>query len=124
MATVTQNAGIERAPARFRLGRPTAVLVVVAMAAVVASAALVVRSPSAPSSPTAISRIDPIYTEDEPAVLRLVAQGVLPYEVIEAEPFRTKALVAYGGGLQHSSSDHVIGRASRALRAHRLRALY
>jgi hypothetical protein len=95
MATVTDN--VRSAPRPLRIGWTTAALAALATAAVAASAIVVLRTPAtAPLPRDPAARTASIYTADERAVLRLVAEGVLPHEILDAEPFRTKALVAHG----------------------------
>ena len=80
---------------RPRIGWALGGLSVLAIAAVVAAAVAVLSQ-----GPTTLSTrgqaITPLYTEDELTVIRLVEKGVLPAVVLDAEPFRTKQLVAEG----------------------------
>lgn len=72
-----------------------AALAAFALVAVLAAAVALIRQGPV-QTPTSTARVDPIYTADELTVIDLVARGVLPDEVLLAEPFRTKQLVAEG----------------------------
>jgi hypothetical protein len=77
------------------VGGPLTVLSVLAIAAVLI-AGLVALSPRSTAGAGATEGVSTIYTQDERAVLDLVNRGVLPHSVLDAEPFRTKRLVAEG----------------------------
>lgn len=99
MATIVREGKVaapERAPERgLRLGWALGGLAAIALAGVVVAAVTVVSQ--GPGVGTiAERRTAPIYTEDELAVLRLVAQGVIPKETLDGEPFLTKRLVNRG----------------------------
>ncbi len=57
-------------------------------------AAVTVLSQGPASSPAEARPATRVYTADERAAIRLVADGVLPASILDAEPFRTKQLVA------------------------------
>ena len=76
-----------------RIGWALGGLSLLAIAAVVA-AAVAVLSQGPTTVATREQAITPLYTQDELTVIRLVEKGVLPREVLDAEPFRTKQLVA------------------------------
>ena len=70
-------------------------LAAVALAAVaMAAVAVLSQTPAGTREGAAPGRQG--YTEDELEVFRLVEAGVLPADVLHAEPFRTKQLVAQG----------------------------
>jgi hypothetical protein len=80
---------------RPRLGRALTGLTALALAAMsVVVVSVLTQGPR--SSPVAQESTTPIYTADEAAVIRLVADGVLPASVLDQEPFRTKQLVNEG----------------------------
>ena len=95
MATTIEQERAGTFVERARIGWGVGVLAALALAAVaVAALVFVTRAPSAQldGSPVRSS----IYTQDELEVFRLVDAGVLPSSVLDAEPFRTKRLVADG----------------------------
>jgi hypothetical protein len=77
-----------------RIGWVLGGLSMLAIVAVVV--AIAVFSQGATTTPDDQATVAPLYTQDELAVLRLVERGVLPDEVLDAEPFRTKQLVNEG----------------------------
>jgi hypothetical protein len=85
--------GVTSAPKR--VGRQLTVVSAVAIAAVLI-AGLFVLSRDGGAGPAGAQTVRPIYTQDELTVLDLVDRGVLPVSVLDAEPFRTKRLVAAG----------------------------
>jgi hypothetical protein len=58
--------------------------------------AIAVFSQGATTTSIDQATVAPLYTQDELDVIRLVEEGVLPDEVLDAEPFRTKQLVNEG----------------------------
>lgn len=76
-----------------RIGWALGGLSILAVVGVVVAIA-VFRGSTTPSFDQA--RVAPLYTQDELTVIRLVEEGVLPDEVLDAEPFRTKQLVNEG----------------------------
>jgi hypothetical protein len=94
--TVTVDSGRgRRGPVgKPRIGWALGGLSMLAIVAVVV--AIAVFSRGATTTPDDQGRVAPLYTQDELAVLRLVERGVLPDEVLDAEPFRTKQLVNEG----------------------------
>jgi hypothetical protein len=95
MATVVQEQAAAASRRGLRVGWILGGLSVTALVAVmVATIAFLAQGPTA--RPVAEHRVTPVYTQDELAVLRLVEQGVLPDEILDREPFRTKLLVSQG----------------------------
>lgn len=95
MATAVEKKTLGVAPRGLGLGWAIGSLAILALTGVVVAAVLFLAQP--PTTPSVdAGRIVPIYTPDERAVLRLVTSGVLPHEVLDREPFRTKQLVAEG----------------------------
>jgi hypothetical protein len=76
------------------VGWPLGGLAALALAAVVVAAVAVMFQ--APTESVDADAISPIYTRDERTVLRLVERGVIPRDILDTTPFRTKQLVAEG----------------------------
>ena len=78
---------------RPRIGWALGGLSILAVVAVVVAIAVFQESTT-----TSIDQgtVAPLYTQDELTVIRLVEEGVLPDDVLDAEPFRTKQLVNEG----------------------------
>jgi hypothetical protein len=92
MATTITPEEVGLGSPAMRVGRSVAAIAALAVAAVlVASALFLAQGPV-----EGVARERPIFTTDELEVYRLVEEGVLPASVLEAEPFRTKSLVARG----------------------------
>ena len=95
MVTAVEREGVGVSGRRLRIGWAIRGLTVLALVGVAVTAVLVLSQ--APATPSIDEHpVVPIYTQDELAVLDLVARGVLPYEELSHEPFRTKQLVAQG----------------------------
>ena len=77
-----------------RIGWALGGLSILAVVAVVV--AIAVFSQGSTTTSIEQSRVAPLYTQDELAVIGLVERGVLPDDVLDAEPFRTKQLVNEG----------------------------
>lgn len=88
----------EKAPVAgrgIRVGWAVGALAVLALAGVVVAAVAVLSE--GPSIRQADERrVSSLYTEDELAVMRLVATGYIPAETLDSEPFLTKGLVNQG----------------------------
>ncbi len=95
MATTIEQQQVGVPVAGPRIGAPLIALAAVALAAVLIAGSMVLRSSGERTSLSAPSE-RPIFTQDELTVLDLVAREVLPGDVLKAEPFRTKLLVAQG----------------------------
>jgi len=100
MAVIQKEATAIRAAQRG--GRGPAFLWILAMLAIagVVVAAVTLRSSTRPIGSTGPVTVAPqagsLYTEQEQAVLRLVAKGYIPAETLNGEPYRTKQLVNEG----------------------------
>jgi hypothetical protein len=77
-----------------RVGWALGGLSALALAAIVVAAVAVMFQ--APTEWEDAGTISPIYTRDEITVLRLVERGVIPRDILDTEPLRTKQLVAEG----------------------------
>lgn len=93
MATTVVKQG--SIPRQRPIGWALSGLAALALAAVTV-AAVSVLSQGPASSPADARPATRVYTADERAAIRLVADGVLPESILDAEPFRTKQLVAQG----------------------------
>jgi hypothetical protein len=93
--TVAVDSGHGR---RGPVGKPRIgwVLGGLSMLAIVAVVVAIAVFSQGATTPVDQGTVAPSYTQDELAVLRLVERGVLPDEVLDAEPFRTKQLVNEG----------------------------
>ena len=92
--TVSQETGqprVRRSWAGWMLGA----LVVAALAGIIV-ALLEVRSVEPPRPVAVPAQTGSLYTAEELAVMRLVAQGYIPREMLAGEPYRTKRLVNRG----------------------------
>ena len=108
MATTIEQERAGTFVERARIGWGIGVLAALALAAVAVAA--VVFMTQAPSAQVNESPVRSIYTQDELEVFRLVDAGVLPSSVLDAEPFRTKRLVARGVDPPRDARD---GRSDR-----------
>jgi hypothetical protein len=85
----------------LRAGRPALRLGWVGWFAAVAITSVVIASlvfVTRPSTTTTVERerVTPLYTQQEQAVMQLVAQGLIPAATLEGEPYRTKQLINQG----------------------------
>ena len=100
MATIERGTAAGRSRGRrSRVGWVLGGLTIAALVAVAVATLVSVRAPE-PRSPSVGTvgggRQGSLYTEQELAVMRLVAKGYIPAETLEGEPFLTKRLVNQG----------------------------